>query len=805
MPGGELVGDGHVSRMASGNTSGAGVPARRLTTTSVLLVAVTICPGCSQSVPIASELTRPLHITANRTTPKQTLHVLDPSDEGAVIIDRDGVVLDLGGGELIGAAEHTPPDRYVGRGIVIRDARDVTVRNANIRGFKVAIHAENAPGLTIERCDVSNNYRQRLRSTPLREHPDDWLFGHENDENQWLRYGAGIYLFNCKGAKVLNCRARDGQNGICLVRTNNAVVESNDFSFMSGWGLAMWRSSFCRVLGNRFDYCVRGYSHGVYARGQDSAGILVYEQCNDNLFAFNSATHGGDGFFLYAGNETVMETGRGGCNRNFVVLNDFSNAVANAIEATFSNDNVFFANRLNHSIHGVWAGYSRNTRIAVNEFTGCTTGVSIEHGMGNRIVGNRYEGCQTGVHLWWDDDAELLSSAYGKLWGGVSENERIENNRFGYCATAIRIADSQAAGVMNNEFEGCATVCVLNGRTPGPSFSSNIVRGGRIRNAGNDALRGTGNRLSPDVAQEGLIELSSPAAESAVLLARLNDQRQALTEDFAGQWMNQFSRAPLMIEGVAFVPMIPAMPKPLPDVPEGKELIFIDEWGPCDVRSPGVVPENAVAWNKAVIHLLGRDQPFRVIRSSGRIDLIPTSGSTPATIAIRPGQGADGAEPFAITLDIGGHLVEARGAVLHATWQIDYYAWSDDSDPRGGDASWQRVISAPPLWSETVNHLDFVWGGAGPEGLPSADRFAAVATTTMRLRPGRWRIRTISDDGIRVDVDGERVIANWTWHVPTENFADFDSPGAVHSFRVEYFEIDGHAQLQLFVEPAPGE
>jgi hypothetical protein len=34
---------------------------------------------------------------------------------------------------------------------------------------------------------------------------------------------------------------------------------------------------------NRLDWNVRGYSHGIYARGQDSAGILCYEQSNDNI------------------------------------------------------------------------------------------------------------------------------------------------------------------------------------------------------------------------------------------------------------------------------------------------------------------------------------------------------------------------------------------------------------------------------------------------------------------------------------------------------------------------------------------
>src|SRR5262249_33597424 len=158
-------------------------------------------------------------------------------------------------------------------------------------------------------------------------------------------------LYKCEGATIKNCRARDGQNGICLVNCDNAKVIGCDMSFMSAWGLAMWRSCKCEVIGNRFGYCIRGYSHGVYARGQDSTGILVYEQCSDNVFAYNHATHGGDGFFLYAGNETVNRTGEGGCDRNILYKNDFSYAVANGIEATFSDQNAFLDNKLTHCEH----------------------------------------------------------------------------------------------------------------------------------------------------------------------------------------------------------------------------------------------------------------------------------------------------------------------------------------------------------------------------------------------------------------------------------------------------------------------
>ncbi|MCH8849530.1 MAG: right-handed parallel beta-helix repeat-containing protein, partial [Chloroflexi bacterium] len=210
--------------------------------------------------------------------------------KGAVRIIGDDITVDFRGAELVGCNENETPDNFTGRGIVIR-GRNVTLKNAKVRGYKVGIYAEDAPGVTITGCDVSRNFRQRLKSTVEREDLSDWLYGHENDDNQWLRYGAGIYLFNCPGATLSGNVGRNGQNGICVSRCDDSTIIDNDMSFMSGWGIAMWRTSRCDVSNNKCDWCIRGYSHGVYSRGQDSAGIFVYEQCNDNVFAYNSATH----------------------------------------------------------------------------------------------------------------------------------------------------------------------------------------------------------------------------------------------------------------------------------------------------------------------------------------------------------------------------------------------------------------------------------------------------------------------------------------------------------------------------------
>ncbi len=504
-----------------------------------------------------------------------------PSDEGAILIRTNGAVLDLKGGELIGGKDQAPSDTLTGRGIVVRGARDVTIRGAVIRGFKVAIYAEDAPGLTIEGCDVSGNYRQRLKSTPRGEHEDDWLYGHENDQNEWLRYGAGIYLLRCPGADVENCRARDGQNGICLSRSDEATIAGNDMSFMSGWGLAMWRSSRCKVLGNRFDYCVRGYSHGVYARGQDSAGILVYEQCSDNVFAWNRATHGGDGFFLYAGNQTVQRTGEGGCNRNLVYENDFSFAVANGIEATFSQGNVFASNRLTECEHGIWAGYSAESLIENNRIERSANGISIEHGRGNRLYWNDFDQCGRAVRLWWDDDKELLASAFGRKTGGASASEVVERNTFNACDIAIDASRTEGLSVYGNRFESCGVCLAIVGEAAAQPLwcIGNVFLDGSVENRTSTELVSSRNHAAERVKFVGpWARQKAAASEQEAWMAVHHERDEAPGKPFP--WIRiEETRIPAAAEGPPARPTT-APRGPLPGLTDGKQHIRVDEWGP---------------------------------------------------------------------------------------------------------------------------------------------------------------------------------------------------------------------------------
>ena len=85
----------------------------------------------------------------------------------------------------------------------------------------------------------------------------------------------------------------------------------------------------------------------------------------------------------------------------------------------------------------------------------------------------------------------------------------------------------------------------------------------------------------------------------------------------------------------------------------------------------------------------------------------------------------------------------------------------------------------------------------------SGDHFGVIASTTVPVRRGTWKVSTLSDDGIRVTVDGKRVIDNWTWHGPTRDAGTFElKRDRAVEIKVEHFEIDGYATLVFELESA---
>jgi hypothetical protein len=103
--------------------------------------------------------------------------------------------------------------------------------------------ARNVEKLILENCDFSYNYRQHLNSTQEKEDMSDWMSYHHNENDEWLRYGAAVYLRGCNYAEIKNCKVTGGQNALMMTECNYGLIYNNDFSFNSGIGIGMYKSS----------------------------------------------------------------------------------------------------------------------------------------------------------------------------------------------------------------------------------------------------------------------------------------------------------------------------------------------------------------------------------------------------------------------------------------------------------------------------------------------------------------------------------------------------------------------------------
>ena len=632
--------------------------------------------------------------------------------EAAITIEGlEGAVLDFTGVELRGMDEAADMDLARGHGILLRGCKDVEIRGGVFGGYRGCIVVEDSENIRVVGARFQHWFGQRLQSTPFAEDQTDWLRPHENNSGEWLRkYGAAISMTGTTNPQISGCRGREGQNGILLTRTTGAKVYDNDFSFLSGWGLALYRSSNNVISHNVFDYCVRGYSHTVYWRGQDSAGILMFEQCSRNVVAYNSATHSGDGVFLYAGNDLVERgaTDGGGSDDNIFYRNDLRYAVANGLEATFSRGNAVIENDLSGAHqHGIWGGYSSDMVILGNKIHDTHGGaITIEHGQGCLIAENDLSRSEIGFEAYWDEDPEFVEGPFGRVRSTASRDHWVLANTFSN--NVLDLVVRQSTGVIFHR----------NNYVPGsrePYFESvtseaDPTLDARTVHSWLDGLDGaypsgtlSRSTLNPWMGREPELLRSWRAWEAPEVPGSQTIKAEA-RDEFRG----------------------------------GLETILMGEFGPWDFRSGAPRPKTK-----------------------------------------RPG-----------------------GLLADAKWRGTWFRWqAGSSDPRTSERAW-RACANDPLVQRTVESFVNPWGNDDIRREVGNDFFGLFASTTFELGAGgTFDLRSISDDGIRVYIDDELLIENWTLHAQARDQRTITLDAGEHRVRLEYFQIQGAANLVVELRP----
>lgn len=687
------------------------------------------------------------HSVRIRIPPQRVIR--DSDGNGVIHVEADGVTIVFEEGSVLRGTPPGPsPDAIRGVGMRVHGRSGVTIRGLQAEGFRLGIDAEHADGLIVDAARFSRMFRQRLKSTPEAEDASDWLYPHVNDDGHWARdYGACVLVRHSRNVTVRRSRGRESQNGILLEWVDDSRVYDNDFSFLSGWGLALWRSSGNLISRNAFDFCVRGYSHGVYNRGQDSAGILMFEQCSRNRIVENSVTHGGDGFFGFGGKEALGETSapkdfdskRKGNNDNLIAGNDFSDAVAHGLEMTFSFGNRIENNIMNRcGICGVWGGYSRDTLIVRNRFERCGDagyglergGVNIEHGQRNVILDNDFVENRCGVHLWWDADEAIARLAWGRRNGMQVENNLIAGNRFHQDDLAIHLRHSgDSTALSANQFDG--------------------------------------------VGKEVLLEKSSVSKP----------------------------RGPVpSVKPVPYRAMGKSRPVGAHGERKGREHIIMSEWGPWDQTTPLLRRVSDEGWAQVWEVLGSKSSSVTFSGDSGVV--FRRAGEARWRVEAK----TRGLHRFGIGLPEGPSI---SGHLLKVSWSVACFPTS--FDPREAEGSFRIAAEKAHAITLPVLDLPFGMQGPSAlaakgrpfePGLPR-DHFGTTADAVLRLSPGDYELVVTSDDGVRVRLGEEILVDDWTHHAPRTVVKPFrvDEEKSI-PLHVEHFELDGFAVLRVTIRPA---
>jgi parallel beta-helix repeat protein len=671
--------------------------------------------------------------------------------EALIIIDGKDIVVDFNQAVLQGSNDKIRPDEFYGLSLLIkRGSKNITIKNAAIHGYKVAILADSVENLTIDNCDLSYNWRQHLQSNREREDISDWMSYHKNENGEWLRYGAAIYLQNCRKAVISNNIVTGGQCALMMTRTEQAEVYDNDFSFNSAIGIGLYRSSRNKIYHNRLDYNVRGYSDGKYKRGQDSAAILVFEQSSDNIFAFNTATHSGDGFFLWAG-QTTMDTGKGGCNDNFIYGNDFSYAPTNVIEVTFSR-NLIMKNLVRDCDHGIWGGYSFDTDITDNSFENNRIGIAIEHGQNINIALNSFTGDRTGIKL-WSREKQPADWAYARLRNTESRNYWIAANRFTSNETAFDIMGTDTV-----VFSGNTKVMV--GR--------DLKLGDRVDNI--DTSREQEFLDMEYQKDERLKTIKANKLPVAGIPQGKKEMR--ITE-----WGPYDFRYPLVW------------------------LRNIDSLGlyHFEILGPGGNWEMIKANGFELISKGDGSFPSTLV---ARADTTQPDRSLEMQFTGPTYMDAFGKKQDSNTK----RNFVYREFQPTAKWNTSWYKWDADHSPAKDFTSFSKLFAQAPVHSAILPKVDYTWWGVIGKNLP-ADSFATVAVSKMILKGGNYELGITADDYAKLFIDDKEVIDAWDPKYTeldenTHHRINIRLTAGEHVFKIVHAENTGLATLMFYIKPA---
>lgn len=379
----------------------------------------------------------------------------------------DGIHIGADNVTLKGENTHIISPAQAKNGLLAQDRRNITIRDLSLSGFYHGLRFDRCSGVHVEQVTVRNTYEIPGIET--------FLYLWRPVEESY----SGAVLFNAvQDGSIRACDLQHQMNGILLYNSSGILVEKNNASFNSGWGVYLSRTVDSTIQDNQLDFCNRVFRRedGSVRVEADAAGIVLVKSASRNKFLRNSCLCGGDGIFV-AGYEHPGHNDP--CNDNLFEDNDCRLSPNNAIESTFSKGNIFRRNDCSRSNYGMWMGFSWDNIIEDNTIEmNRWAGIAIEHGFDFTIRNNRIRQNGEGVRLWTRGGVIAYWKGHEVCYNFTLTNNLFEANHTGFVGDTGKDSPEQDCHhfhLRNNTFQD-NRVGALFGRVQACTVQDNIFR-----------------------------------------------------------------------------------------------------------------------------------------------------------------------------------------------------------------------------------------------------------------------------------------------------------------------------------------
>jgi len=135
-----------------------------------------------------------------------------------------------------------------------------------------------------------------------------------------------------------------------------------------------------------------------------------------------------------------------------------------------------------------------------------------------------------------------------------------------------------------------------------------------------------------------------------------------------------------------------------------------------------------------------------------------------------------------------------------ATYKGDIWSFTTAKAGGGVKGQYYKGMNFESLvLTRTDPQINFNWGNNAPDPIVGADSFSVRWTGEVEAAfTETYTFYTNSDDGVRLWIDGQQLVNNWTDHGTTENSGKIDLvAGSTYSLQMEHYDNTGGAVAEL--------